>query len=346
MKKVSALFTALLLLFLVLVMSELGYGGRRDKSGTSAAPELLIPVGGRDIALGGSSLATTTGIDAIYWNPAGLARSSHSTEALFTHMSYIADIGVDYLAVGAVFEGFGSIGFSLKSLSMGDVEITTTDVPDGTGETFSPTFVTIGLTYSRLLTDRISVGVTTNLISEQIDRVSATGIGFNVGLQYSQFAGFTGLNIGVAVKNIGPAMKFDGPGLLQEATVIDFLRPASFYKVEAATDELPSVIEIGVGYSYKFQEQHVATVSGLFQNNNLSSDEYKAGLEYGYDNMFFIRGGFNLAAEDVDNAYLFGATVGAGVNLDLEGIAVAVDYAYRDAQFFEGNHVVGLRLGF
>jgi hypothetical protein len=343
--KHSSLYHGMLALVILLGVQQ-AVAGRGDKSGTSAAPELLIPVGARDIALGGSSLATTRGIDAIYWNPAGLPRGDHSTEAYFSHMNYIADIGVDYLALSSTFEGFGTIGLSLKSLSFGDIEITTEDVPDGTGEKYSPTYVTLGFTYSRLLTDRISVGITTNLISERIDRVSATGVAFNAGLQYSQFANVEGLSIGVAVKNIGPAMKFDGPGLLRDAVAIDNLRPSAFYKIEAGTDELPSVIEIGLGYAYKFDEENSLSLSSLFQNNNLSDDEYKLGVEYNYNNSLFLRGGYNLSQESRANSFLYGVTVGAGVHYAFTGMDLTIDYAFRHAEFFESNQVFTIKLGF
>lgn len=334
-----------MVLAIVLVANQEVYPGRGDKAGTSAAPELLIPVGARDIALGGSSSATAAGVEAIYWNPAGLSRSTMSTEAMFSHMSYIADIAVEYVAVGMNFE-FGSLGLSLKSLSFGTISITTEDNPDGTGETFSPTYVTIGLTYSRLLTDRISVGLTTNLVSERIDRVSASGVAFNAGIQYSNFANVSGLTIGVAVKNIGPSMKFDGPGLLREADANDVLRPPSFYKIEAASDELPSIIELGIGYQYRFQEQNVFTFSTMFQNNNFSDDEYRVGLEYGYDNTLFLRGGYNLSQETVVNSHIYGATVGGGVHYTFTGLDVSFDYAFRSVKFLSNNHVFSLKLGF
>src|SRR5258706_4415899 len=85
--------------------------GRPDKAGASAAPELLIPVGARSIALGGSSLATVSGIEALYWNPAGLDRSAHGANAMFSHMSYMANIGVEYVAVSNSFAGLGTLGF-------------------------------------------------------------------------------------------------------------------------------------------------------------------------------------------------------------------------------------------
>lgn len=347
MKKlyISSKVIAVGLLAVLVLASQNAVAGRGDKAGTSAAPELLIPVGARDIALGGASVATSTGVEAIYWNPAGLSRSSFSSEAMFSHMSYIADIGVEYVALGANF-GFGSIGFTLKSLSIGTIAITDEDNPDGTGETFVPTYFTLGLTYSRLLTDRISVGFTTNLISERIDRVSATGVAFNAGIQYSDFANVNGLLIGVTVKNVGPAMKFDGPGLLREGNVNDVLRPQSFYKIEAASDELPSIIELGVGYQYKFQEQNVFTFTSLFQNNNYSDDEYKLGLEYAYDNTIFLRGGYTLSQETIKDSHIYGPTAGVGLQYAFTGLTVAFDYAFRSVEFLSSNHVFALKLGF
>lgn len=73
-------------------------------------------------------------------------------------MNYIADIGVQFGAVGVNFEEFGSIAFSIKSLSVGDIIKTTVENPDGTGQTFAPQYSTIGLSYSKMLSDRVSVG--------------------------------------------------------------------------------------------------------------------------------------------------------------------------------------------
>ena len=347
MKRVADRLFILLLAGLMLLAAATAFAGRADKSGTSAAPELLIPVGARDIALGGSALATTMGVEAIYWNPAGLARTDFSTEGIFSHMSYIADIGVDYAAVGTSFPGFGSLALSLKSLSFGEMEVTTEDNPDGTGQTFTPTYVTIGLTYSRLLTDRVSVGLTTNLITERIDRVSATGFAFNFGVQYTGLANVNGLSIGVAVKNIGPAIQFDGTGLYRQANVIDISRPSSFYKVQASSDELPSTIELGIAYRRTFEEKHMLTLTGLFQNNNFSADQYTAGLEYGYDNTLFLRGGYvAYPAEATPETRIYGGTFGAGVHQGLTGVDISIDYAYRYVRYLNANHVISLRVGF
>ena len=118
------------------------YADGYNRAGTAAAPELLIPVGARDIALGGASIANTSGIESLYWNPAGLARSAVNASAMFSTMSYIADINVNYMAVAARFPKLGTLAFSLKALDVGDIPITTESRPDGTGGTFSPAFFT------------------------------------------------------------------------------------------------------------------------------------------------------------------------------------------------------------
>jgi hypothetical protein len=350
--KTSAL--ALAVFLLVVAVSLPAFAGGENRVGTNAAPELLIPVGARDLALGGSNIATTSGIEAIFWNPAGLARAQHAANAMFSHMNYIADIGVEYAAVSAAFEGFGTIGVSLKSISVGDIPITTEDATDGTGGVFSPTLVNVGLTYSRLLTDRVSVGATATLISNRFDKVSASGFAFSAGVQYTGLGGVNGLAVGVTVKNIGPQMQFEGDGLLRTGQVNDVLRPGSFYRVTAASFELPSTIEIGLSYAIDVGEMNGLNVNGIFQNNNFSADEYKVGAEYSYDNMFFLRGAYNMAEKTENNSldvsdktsFIYGFTAGAGIQYPVGSLELTFDYAFRAVEFFQNNHVFSVKLGF
>jgi len=338
-------YKILILAFILLLGMDNIYAQAGNRTGTGGAAQLLIPVGVRGIALGQSDIATARGIEALFWNPAGASRMDNSASVLFSHMDYIADIGVQYGAVSANFEGFGVVSLSIKSLSIGDILVTTTRDPDGTGETFSPQMLVAGVTYSKQLTERIAVGLTTNFITETLGDVTANGIAFNVGVLYDNL-GLEGLSFGVVLKNIGPQMQFDGTGLLQEAVVNDFNRPPQFYRVEAAPFELPSQFELGLGYKPKINEQNSLLVSGSFQNNNFSADEYKFGLEYGYDNTFFIRGGYALAPDLESDQYIYGFSAGAGINYSFEDIAIKVDYAYRDVEFFDGNHIFGITLGF
>lgn len=333
----------LLAFILLLAMDAFAGGGKR--TGTGGAAELLIPVGPRGIAMAGANLSTSTGIEALFWNPAGVASMQNNADVIFSHMSYIADIGVDYGAIAANFEGFGVISFSLKTLDVGDILITTTQNPDGTGETFSPTFLVAGLSYSRQLTESISVGLTTNFISERMADVSASGVAFDVGVMYNNLADINGLSLGVVIKNLGPEMKYSGGGLFQQGQIDGVNRPPTFYTIDAAAFELPTNFQLGLGYSPVLDEINSLQFSGIYQNNNFSGDEYKIGGEYGYDNMFFVRAGYQFAPL-ISEDYLYGFTAGVGIDYEVEGFGFKVDYAYRQVEFFDANHIFAVTLGF
>lgn len=334
-----------ILLAFILLLAVDAFAGGGKRTGTGGAAELLIPVGPRGIAMAEANISTSTGIEALFWNPAGVSHMQNNADVIFSHMSYIADIGVDYGAIAANFEGFGVVSFSIKALSVGDILITTTANPDGTGETFSPTFIVAGLSYSRQLTESISVGLTTNFISESMADVSASGVAFDVGVMYNNLADINGLSLGVVVKNLGPEMKYSGGGLYNEGQIGGVNRPPTFYTVEAAAFELPSNFQLGLGYSPVLDETNSLQFSGIYQNNNFSGDEYKLGGEYGYNDLFFVRAGYQLAPQ-VSDDYLYGFTAGVGIDYAVEGFGFKVDYAYREVEFFDGNHVFALTLGF
>jgi hypothetical protein len=333
------------------LLSATATAGGGDRTGTSGSAQLLIPVGARGIALGSSYSAGISGLNAIYYNPAGLSASKHAAEATFSHMQSFGDMGVDYAAVGAQFQGFGYLAFSVKSLSFGDIDLTDERNPDGTGATWSPTFVALGLTYSRALTDRIRAGVTGYFISEDLYRVSASAAVFDIGVQYQGLAGMRGLSLGVTLRHLGGNMTYTGPGLTRLADESDAKRDPQLLRLEAAGFSMPTSLELAASYAQTFADIHALTVSGSFENNNFLSDQYRVGVEYGFKNFFFLRGSYNLAGEGFndafgESAYQYGAAFGAGVNFDSGDLAIGVDYAYRDMAVFDGNHVITVNLGF
>ena len=342
MKRILCVF---MLLMCVGVCQRM-YASAGNRTGTGGAPELLIPTGARDLAMGGSTISTTSGIEAVFWNPAGIVKSKSSVNLMFSHLSYIADIGVDYGAASANFEGVGTLALSIKSLSIGEMLVTTTLDPDGTGQTYSPQFFTAGATFAKQLSDRVSVGLTANLVTERILEVHTSGFAFNVGVMYNNLANINGLSIGVAIKNIGPQLKYDGPGLYAQGTVAGQNRSANNVALEAAPFELPSTFEFGFGYQSILEGNNSLLFSGTFQNNNFSGDEYKGGFEYGYNSNFFARLGYSGSPSSQSADYIYGFTAGVGVEYPLEGVNLAVDYAYRSVKYFDGNHSISIRLGF
>lgn len=328
-----------------LVAFESIFAGGGNRNGTAGATHLLIPVGARGIAMGNATLTNSTGSEAIYWNPANLSRSEFGTDVYFSHMDYIADIGIEYGAIMTTLEGFGSLGFSIKSLSMSEIAITTIDNPKGTGSHFTPELMVIGATYSRLLSDRVSVGLTANFVSETLDRVSSTGVSFDVGILYTNLA-MEGLDLAIVMKNIGPQMKYGGSGMMYEAVPIGANRGTGLYTVESAGYELPTYLQLGLGYTYSVNRDNMLQINGVFQNNQFWGDELLVGGEYSFKNLVFFRAGYDVAPDMSKDQNAFGLTAGAGINYSIPGFQVKFDYAYRDVDFFDANHVFSLGLGF
>lgn len=326
------------------------YAGGQDKAGTNAAPELRIPVGSRYLAMGGSAVASAIGLEAIYWNPAGVALSKTSANAIFSYRSYIADMNMDYVALSGSFGDFGSLALSFRSLNIGDINVTTETQPDGTGEIINPTYFVLGLTYSKALTDRISFGSTINLINESWSGVSAHGFGVDAGVQYRNLFDIPNLSIGVVVKNLGSALQYDGNALYVQATDPNADRTTTYYKVAAGSFELPSEISLGIAYSRAIDEDNSLSVAGTFSNNNYSYDEYKGGLEYSYKDILFLRGGYLQAPDaspDTNPDIFKGFTFGVGFNLkDFTDIDLSVDYAWQQVKFFSNSNAVTVRFGF
>ena len=336
----------LIILLTICVVFQQVYSGPRTKLGTMAAPELLIPLGSIGTALEGSNLASCTGVDAMYWNPAGVCDfSSKSADVMFSHMNYFAGLKMEYLSGAVKLGGFGVIGASIRDLDFGDpIPITTENFPEGTGATFSPTYLIGNVTFSRAMTDKVHFGMNLKLISEKIAEVSASDWALDFGLQY--IAGTTGLRFGVALKNLGPSMAFDGPGLNQTFTQNGVV---TYRRVTLQSFDLPTSLEIGLAYGKTFGKNNTVNVSGTFMNNGFTSDEYRFGLEYNYNNYVFLRGAYTVYPDKNKNESLWGPAFGAGVKYPFGSLMLGFDYAYRiitEKNFDATNQFFTLHVGF
>lgn len=340
----------LLFTFLIFVFAAIDiFGGGQNRAGTSAAPELRIPVGSRYIGMGGADVALVSGLEAVYWNPAGVDLSESDVNALFSYRQYIADMTMSFVGISGKFGELGTLGLTFRDLNIGDINVTTMDQPDGTGQIINPTYFILGLTYSKQLSDRISIGANINLINESWQGVSATGFSFDAGVEYKDLFSVPNLGLGVVVKNLGGTMKYGGTALWTTATDANSSRGPTFYQVGTQTSELPSEISLGVSYTRNIDEDNKFTVAGTFVNNNYTYDNYKGGLEYSYKDIFFVRGGYlyspqsNSLAPDIFQNY----TVGAGINFQqFTNVNVSFDYAYVPVKYFDANNIFTIKMGF
>ena len=318
--------------------------GSPERLGTSGADELRLPVGVRSLALGGSDVGSVTGVEALYYNPAGIAAGAASTEVLFSHARLIADMDLNYAALTQKLGDVGTLGLSVKALSIGDIPRTTETAPDGTGEIFSPTFVVIGASYGRQVTDRVAFGGTVSYVSEHILQESARGIAFDLGFQYD--TDYRGLRLGLAMKNVGPSAQFTGTDFerLQHVQGDDPTAANRALSGSSGDFELPTWFQFGLSYPALHGPQGVLNVHGLYMSNSFMVDEGRVGAEYVYRKDYALRAGYKITS---DNNDLYGFTYGAGLRVGVGASHMWLDYAGQTvSDFFDDIQHVALTLQF
>lgn len=311
--------------------------------GTAGGQELRIPVGPRGTALSGAAVADAEGVEALYWNPAGVSRAG-GTEVLMSTMSYLVDARVHYFGLARDLGRLGSLGAAVKVVAVGDIDVTTEEAGGATGETFSPTFTVAGVTYGRRLTERVALGATVNLVSESVRNERAMGVAFDVGLQYE--IPMRGIRLGAAMKNFGPSMHFTGPdfGLAVAMPGADPSASSRTVVTESASFELPGAFLVGASYDAFEDENGRLRLVTAFQSGTFSSDAYRFGAEYAWRGTLYARAGAS-AAPDQDDVW--GATFGGGLRAFLGGTSLLVDYTRQSSSpFFDDQDMVSLALRF
>jgi hypothetical protein len=350
----------LALLALLVGGAGAAWAGSDERKGTSGAAELQIPVGPRGTALGGAAVGDVEGVEAIFWNPAGLS-TLQGTEALFSHTTYFAGQKLNFAAVGTRLGEAAVLGINAKVLSVGDIFVTTEDAPEGTGAIINPTFSVLGASLARQFTDRVRAGLTVNFVSERIINNSATGLAVDFGVQY--LSGWRGVKLGMAMKNFGTSMKFDG-GDFELNTRPPDADPSSAnrtFRSTSATFEMPSYFTLAATYDLYAAPQYRLTFLGAFRNNNFEGDNVSGALELNYRNTFALRGSYfgslisHLDAVTGESTGDFkagddlysGLAVGAGAKVQAGGTKLGVDVAWKPVRnFFDDTVEVGLKLDF
>ena len=331
----------------IIVVSSLVLG-QNSRMGSASSTQLLVVPSAKHLS-GGGAAATATGMDATFWNPAGLAMSENSVDAIFSNRQYFADIDNSFFGI-ATDLGDYKMGVSVRTFNIGDVDETTVFYPDGTGQVFTPNFSILGATLARKLSDNTSVGLNANLIREGFGRVAATGLAYDLGVQYRGFLGREGLDVGFAMKNFGSPMKYDGEGLGVMASPIDGDRPVEYYKIDAAAFDLPFVFDMGLSYNIAG-----ADIGVTYTSNYYSTDELKLSVGYALEGLGSVGVGMQSSSasqeiDDTDDWYTNPADgVSFGASLDMSrfvGMNMSVDYSMLPMGDFGTNSVVALRVAF
>ena len=315
-----------------------------SKVGTTAAGFLNIDIGSRAVAMGGAYSAVADDISSTYWNPAGIASLS-GPQAMFCNTRWIADVNFNYVSIAFPMGDMGSLGVNAAFLTMDEMERTTIDYPEGTGETFSAGSYAFGLSYARGLTDRFSIGFNVKYIHESIYHSNANGFALDIGTIFD--TKFNGLKIGMGIANYGTKMKMSGQDML---TQVD---PEPRYAgnnpninayMETNSYDLPLMFRVGVAMDVlkgTGNSNLILAVDAMHPNDDVES--LNIGGEYVFNKMFFLRAGYkSLFARDSET----GLSFGAGFMYSIMGsTSLHFDYAYQDFGVLEQIQMFTIGLG-
>jgi len=358
MRSILQSLAAMSLILVMIASVQPTQAGNKDRSGQAGAAELLINPWARSTGWGSAGTACTIGLEGMYTNIAGTAFTT-GTELIFSYTDWLKGTGINIMAFGLsqkLGEDKGVLSIGIMNMSFGEVEITTTNLPEGGIGKFKPSYLNINIGYAKAFSNSIYGGLNLKIISESIADASAQGLALDAGIQY-----VTGerenIKFGVALKNVGPQMRFKGDGLTFRGIIPSHGNDNDQFTVSHRSQnyELPATLRIGAAYDFLMGEMHRLTVAGNFTSNSFVKDQITVGLEYSLKYYLQLRaaytyqdGIFGATVEDRGTVFTgpsAGFTVSVPFNKE-KNTGIAIDYSYNATDPFQGNHAVGLKFNF
>lgn len=314
MKKQLLRFVVLYTVFILLLCSTVGLAGNR--SGTVSGQFLKLPLSARAVGMGGAQVAVAEGVVSIGFNPAGmLSVNDYAFGATYT--KWFADIQHSYMGIVKTLPDIGTVGVSVTLLATDDMDVTTPQRPEGTGERFRASDYAFSVAYARQVSDKFMVGINAKIIQSYLynTEIGASTFAFDVGTLYD--IPILKSRLGVSLNNIGKDLQY-----LSE--------PYS----------LPTSLRFGVLVDVFNEENHQFKTTLQIARNNDAAEQYNVGGEYVFSSMLALRGGWKFAYDVED------LTAGFGTNLSLMGITGKLDYGYNNFKYLPGTHSVSLEILF
>jgi hypothetical protein len=196
MKKIISKILAFVFLTVVLIPV-------RAQSLQTSFEFLKLPVSAHSSSLGGHTVSLTEPDPALFiQNPAALASVDRKLLGL-NAMTWFSGTTVTGAQFCNMFDERSLYSFNARYVNYGKMPETQ---PDGTVTgTFSSKDMAIGATYTYMLSDNLSGGITGNFICSRYGSMTSVAIGVDLGLLYS--IPENGVSIGIAATNLGGQIK-------------------------------------------------------------------------------------------------------------------------------------------
>ncbi|MBX2989751.1 MAG: PorV/PorQ family protein [Bacteroidetes bacterium] len=287
-----------------------------NRAGAVSGQFLKLPINARSAGMGNAQVSLAQGALSIATNPAGVLNIEGASFGS-TYNQWWADITVAFFGATAKVEGWGTLGAGVTLLTTDEMNVTTPAFPEGTGQKFKASDVAYTVTYAKQISELFGLGLSAKFITSNLynKEVSSNSVAFDIGTLYDIPVLRT--RLGISVTNLGKDLRY-----INEQY------------------SLPTALRFGATTALLQEEMH--NVQAVFQigRPNDSDEQYNVGLEYGFNETLYLRGGykFNYDTEDF--------TGGLGVNLKSLGLNGAVDYAYSHYKFLPATHMFSIEIGF
>jgi hypothetical protein len=277
-----------------LVVLALLAGGSTAAAAPSGFAFLEVPAGARASALAGAFASRADGVEATFWNPAGLA-STTKLEIVGSHVEFFQQLRHEQFAFARPLWG-GGVAAGLRA--MYTEAITERDELGNDVGTFGGHDLEFSLAYGRTVGQGLRAGGSFQVVRERIDESSATTWAMNGGLTWEPVQP---LRLSVSGHNLGPSAHYKlDDGLPGEAV------------------PLPAAVQAGASYA-------VAVGSGFDLRGSLETRLSRGrnavamvGAELGHVTGAAVRVGYRAN----DDATRMGFGVGYAFT------ALRLDYAY------------------
>lgn len=330
--------------------------------GTKAGEFLLLPAGGRGAALGQAFTAIADDATALYWNPAGIGFLRQGS-AHVSRLDYL--VGTSYTWAGValpVGTGTWVVGAQFGGFDFGEAPVTTVAEPEGTGSFYDNSMFVGGATLAMNVTDRFTVGVSGKFIQESFANTRGSTFAADFGTNYHTLVAGRPFRAAFSILNLGGELQMDGSDLDRTVTEQDPKLPdrQDQSRLETQSFALPVMFKVGLAWEAISAGSSGLWLTGEFwqpQQNNTSGAfgaEYMLRPADGTGFMAALRGGFtyepdrslDLGGRDFGDEGSDGLAFGGGIGYRAapDGLAIMLDYAFRDQGLLGNTNLFSISL--
>jgi hypothetical protein len=340
----------LILVFIIsLLFSENINSQKERRVITTAVPFLLISSDARASGLGDQGVSTSADNFSQHWNQSKFIFTENNSGFGFSYTPYLSSVVSDVFLGNLTYFRRNSErsvwSFSLKYFSLGEIDILENPLDIPIVE--SPNEFTIDAGYGLRLSDNLSLGITGRFLLSDVklqsfdsDTELASSIAVDISGFYQSNSFRLGSNdaiyrAGFNISNLGPKMKYSEmgeenfiPSNFRIGSGLEFIYDSNnsltlTIEINKLLVPTPNVPVYGPDGStiVSYSQPEIGFLSGIFKSFNDAPDgfseelkelTYSLGLEYSFNDVFFLRSGYFNEHELKGSRKFF--TLGAGFN--------------------------------